>query len=78
MLTRDPGIKSERLKRLITVKKVAAASAGGTSTQDNEDSTPKQQIDDESGIEGLMPFLDEVIVEFEMLIVWKKVSGCDD
>jgi len=27
---------------------------------------------------GLMPFLDEVIGEFELLIVWKKVSGCED
>ncbi len=25
-----------------------------------------------------MPFLDEVIGEFELLIVWKKVSGCED
>jgi len=25
-----------------------------------------------------MPYLDEAINEFEMLIVWKKVAGCED
>lgn len=45
--------KSERLRRLITVK------YGSDS-------------------DGLLPYLDEAINEFEMLIVWKKVSGSDD
>jgi len=32
----------------------------------------------ESAVDGLLPFLDDSIAEFEMLIVWKKVAGCED
>ena len=52
--------KSERLRRLIQVKK-----------QDEED-------DIEGSMDGLLPYLDDAISEFEMLIVWKKVAGCED
>ena len=32
----------------------------------------------ENAVDGLLPFLDDAIAEFEMLIVWKKVAGCED
>lgn len=34
--------------------------------------------EDENDPTGLLPYLDDAISEFEMLIVWKKVAGCED
>jgi len=61
-------IKSDRLKRLIKLK-----------MPKEETSTPKNdELSQSTDYEGLMPFLDDVINEFELLIVWKKVAGCED
>ncbi|TNV85716.1 hypothetical protein FGO68_gene17605 [Halteria grandinella] len=35
------------------------------------------ELDDDPS-QGLLPFLDQAIEEFELLIVWKRVGGCDD
>ena len=65
MNKREP-FKSQRLRRLLTTKKHEEEASAGEG-EGNEESN-----------DGLMPYLDDAISEFEMLIVWKKVAGCED